>query len=80
MLIFWHVLDVFSAAGYRFELIPFALGHTTQGTILEYPQGQFWRDTFSTLFYTIPLLRGVEKYFTEVNKYFPMVLICQVTG
>ena len=40
-IIFWHVLDVFSAPGCRIELIPFALGQATQGTSLEYPQGLF---------------------------------------
>jgi hypothetical protein len=38
------------------------------------------REIFLTLFYNIPLLRGVEKHFTEDNKYFPMVFIYQVTG
>ena len=41
MLIFWHVLDVFSEPGGRIELIPFALGQATQGTSLEYQQGLF---------------------------------------
>ena len=69
-------LGIYVSAG----SIPFALDQATQCTSLEYPQGLFSREKFSTLFYTIPLLRGFVKYFTEVKKYFPMVLICQVTG
>jgi hypothetical protein len=33
----------------------------------------------STLFYTIPLLRGVEKHFTDKIKYFQMVLLIKVS-
>ena len=80
MAILEHVLYIFSARGHWFELISFVLCQATQGTSLEYPQVPFWREKNSTFFYTLPLLSRVEKHFTEEKKYFPMVLICQVTG
>ena len=37
----WHILDIFSAPGYRFELIPYALSQATEDTSLEHPKGLF---------------------------------------
>jgi hypothetical protein len=51
------------------ELISFALYQATQNTMA------ILKKKNSILFYTIPLLRGVDKHFTEETKYFQMVLI-----
>jgi hypothetical protein len=60
VLIFWHVLGVFSAAGYQFELIPFALGHVYSRHKFRVPARPILERKIINFIYTIPLLRGVE--------------------
>ena len=58
---FQHVLDVFSKADGRIELIPFALSQASCDTSLDYPQRVFWRQIFFNYSAPIPLLWEPEK-------------------
>ena len=42
MVIFYHILDIFSGTKGRIDLIPFASCQATSGTGLEYPHGILW--------------------------------------